>query len=299
MSGTDRRRSRGVVWRHLAAGDRFGRPLAEWAHVTPDFPDGITDTDLRAADPEIQRKTALCWFILNFERYDRTKGGPWFRFAETAGAYGEGPYGMGPYGGGFGTRPFAPVSVDALSALDQEFRGIISHDGIKALGDHLGSDWMPRAQALGLRDDDEAFSRADLQTALSGALDELSIALGPILAQGAYGGIGHNHPPDSVPISDQERQDLLGTVAQVKAEAQSPSSFDAKLASDKWARIRAILERIGLWSIDQAGKFLSRFRDRSADSLGDSMPYLVVCGIIAWEKGIYIAHILDKLLFLL
>jgi len=47
----------GVFWREFAAGDAADRPLAEWAYRTPQFPDGITATDLRLADATTQRAT--------------------------------------------------------------------------------------------------------------------------------------------------------------------------------------------------------------------------------------------------
>jgi hypothetical protein len=122
-----------------------GKPLAEWAYVTPRFPRGIKNTDLQYVDLAIQRETALWWFYLNLEPYDLTKGGPYFGFS---GAIGSAPIGALAIGGGqqniggFDQAPFASSPVAALDALSEEFGGIIVADILEELGQALGSRWM-------------------------------------------------------------------------------------------------------------------------------------------------------------
>jgi hypothetical protein len=129
--------SRGKVWRNLSAGEPTGRPLSEWAYVTPRFLSGIKASDLATnADVNVQRETALFWFWSNFKPYDLSKGGPYFGFAPRPGSPPD------PQIAGFGQGVFAPGRVDAFHALNEEFGRILPEILLRRMGESLGSNWM-------------------------------------------------------------------------------------------------------------------------------------------------------------
>ena len=218
-----RRRTRGVIWREFAAGDPVGKPLAEPAYRTPRFPHAIRASDLRDSATDVQQETALFWFWSNLKPYDLT-GGHYFAF-DTPGQ-------------GWGQAPFAPSRVSALSAIDSEFGGILNESLRRNLGDSLGGSWMWIEDDPVSAPASELQTSADLRSAILTGLDDLAAAIRQLAP--AHGRIGHNGPPDELPLTPQEQAEALDTIEQTKAGLAAGGADGATLVKSEWARFAAL-----------------------------------------------------------
>ncbi len=101
---------RGWIWR-LADADEFraDNPIAEWAYVTPQEPDGVRTSALQYATSQQQTDTVRFWFLSNYEPF--ANDGDLFGFAGQ--------------GLGFGQAPFTPSSYPPGIFLEEEFAGTI------------------------------------------------------------------------------------------------------------------------------------------------------------------------------
>ena len=224
---SSRRPSRGTVWRKLKAGDSFGRPLAEWAHVTPRFPNGISNSTLRTASTAVQQETALVWFLANLKPYDLS---------------GNGPYGALNYAPG----PYAPSPARAFHALDGEFKGVLPEQLILSIGSTLGNNWMWIDEPPFERPQPE--NKGQFEVALLKALAQLSANIERLYTP--HGGIGHNHPPNDVPLSPDEQAEALQTIEEVKAAIKDPPKM-----KKAWSALQPALLKIGAWSVAQIATF--------------------------------------------
>ena len=56
-----------MAWRGTAIGDfRVGEPIADWAYITPDYPNGITRAELQQIQPIERAEVAARWFEFNY-----------------------------------------------------------------------------------------------------------------------------------------------------------------------------------------------------------------------------------------
>jgi hypothetical protein len=215
------RPSQGVIIAPLRAGERFGKPLQEPAHLTPRYPLGIKNSDLRQVDQIIQRETALWWFYLNFERYDLDRAGPLFSLPPK--------FGLKPYqtgitvaiddGNGNIRQPTTLVPLKALEIMRAEFATVLPDEIIEQLGFTVDGDWMWKTSLFEVFDP-PIFSTGVL-AALPPVFDALAGALKALPLSPSYGGIGHNNPPDAIPLTEEERNAVVAELVEARTTAEN------------------------------------------------------------------------------
>lgn len=308
----------GKYWRHLAVGTPVGVPLAEWAYVTPRFPDGISQSALQDASPEVQRETAIVWFSLNLEPY-ALGGGPYFGFAranaegqssQTANAlvggpllnavpvnaapYGSQPYAAAPYAGaqpriaGFNQAVWAPARLDAAAVLSGEFGAILPESVIVEVAHDLPGQWMWR-QRPPLRPVDPAeltADRAELGANILARLDALEEALRDL--RPAPGEIGHNRPPEGFglpPEDDREVQAVISRARTALASEGETSGAELQAAADDF---KPVAVKFGEWALGQLNTFITEANKSVAQGAGKAL--------VAWILAHEIVHGLPSLL---
>ncbi len=264
--------TRGVFWREFAVGDAIGRPLAESAYRTPHFPEGITATDLRLADATKQRATLAFWFLCNLKPYDLT-GGHYFSF--------------GVPGRGFGEAPWAPTPVVAAAPIDAEFSEIVDDEQRSAVAKMFPGEWMwiePPSQP-GATSPQELRSAGDLQAELLTRLDQLADDLRRLVPD--HGGMGHNLPPDELPVTLEEQ--AAGLTA-IERTLTAVASGDARDAESRWSDVRPYLEGVRSW-------LAARLNDLAIEgfkSVGKKLGTLTVMALAAQLE--HNSHVIQQLL---
>jgi enoyl-CoA hydratase/carnithine racemase len=173
--------TRGVAVRYFETGEALGRPLWEWAYVTPRFPKGIKRGDLSAEDEGTQQETMAVWFLTNYQPVS-------------------GPYGAYDIPQGHLRYFDGRQSVDLLRG---EFRGLVPEGGIESTAALFAGFWEPKYPEVAPPLDSQA-SLAELSAALSAALPDFAAAvetLGP-----AHGQMGHNGPPEETGVISPEEK---------------------------------------------------------------------------------------------
>lgn len=208
-------RARGRVLILATAGElRADDPLSNRGHISPRYPSGLSDRRLISAPAEIQRETALCWFHMNFDRFDIKVGGPYFGFAGRDGEA------MGNIAG-FGVGVFKPPTYDARQVLTNEFRDLMPDALIAAIVDGLSGQWErldppQRPQQ----------PPADLPATILAELGRLREEVADL--RNLPAGIGHNNPP-----ADSNGFDPVELIRELEAEIQTPRP-DAAAIKGKW-----------------------------------------------------------------
>jgi hypothetical protein len=262
---------RGKIYPSLTAGEPVGRPLAEWAYLTPSHPKGIKGTDLKIADAAVQRETLLVWFLQNYI----PETGPVFGFAEAAhpprpaagtlnsaplntiapngslpggsprtssrpdGARGFGANFGSDWGGarvaGFGHAPFSSGSP-AIDLLKAEFSNLVVDTTLATVSGVLPGLWVPKPEDSSL---DGYRSLAELSSALSAILDEIDRLVGALPLKPT--GRDHNRSP-------------LGLV-----ELEGlPDEFLPVTANERETVLRATADvRLALTSEDRSALFIA------------------------------------------
>jgi hypothetical protein len=276
------RTPRGKIYRSLTAGEPVGRPLAEWAYLTPSHPKGIKGTDLKIADAAVQRETLLVWFLQNYT----PETGPVFGFADAAhpprpaagtlnsaplnttalngslpggsprtsrpdGARGFGANFGSDWGGarvaGFGQAPFSSGSP-AIDLLKAEFSNLVADTTLATVSGVLPGLWVPRPEDFSL---DGHPPQAELSSALSAILDEIDRLVGALPLKPA--GRDHNRSPlglveleglpdEFLPVTANEREIVLRATADVRLAL---TSEDPSALSIAWQEALPALKKIG------------------------------------------------------
>jgi hypothetical protein len=169
-----------MVWRHFTAGMSFGKPLAEWAYATPDYPDGLRVSDLQVAAPNDQLETARFWFLSNYEPFPGD--GRWFGFGEGHAGWDQGTW--------------APPRDIATHILDEEFADALRPDVLFELSGYLNgrsAEWIRiQGQPPGMLPI-EGSAAADLIPILIQRLQGLESEVKKL--KSAHGNLGHNQGP--------------------------------------------------------------------------------------------------------
>jgi hypothetical protein len=287
-----KRPSRGVVWSHLKAGESFGKPLAEWAHISPKYPAGIKDSDLRIAAPAIQREVALFWFHSNFEPYDLSNHGvPWYGYG--SGAIGTQPSGTGPIGGG-GVGPIAAAPLNASNLLRQEFDQVLGMELIDTLGEALGARWMWKADSPMPPVDPGSLTDRALRDALSPILNEFLERLRQLPVDAEHGGIGHNQPPE--PITAEEKKEVVEAVTEITSVVEGPDDLNVKWLRVAWDGVLEKLKKFGVWLLDRSNDFFTGFAQEGGKAIGQQLPWIILAAIGVFGLGMHANHIIEILL---
>jgi hypothetical protein len=129
--------------------------------------------------------------------------------------------------------------MSATTALQMEFEGILSPEVINQLGNDLGNGWTWV----------EDFSAPPLeQPVIQGEVIALFEQLTEMLklAVPPHGGIGHNGPPEDVPLTADEHARALRDIAQVTAGVRAG---DNNVALDAAKRVWETACKIFQWAM--------------------------------------------------
>lgn len=295
-------RTRGVRWRQLRVGDPIGRPLGEWAYITPGHPDGITGSSLRLADEATQLETARFWFFLNYAPYQLPPG-TYFGFASEpineAGvaqafapdldmSFGGDPtslnalsagngFGSGAvYPGAFGS-PFAPSPLRAGELLHHQFGDALSEEVHSKLAEELGNDWIERdrLESTPTLEDVTDSSLVDVQAEVLATLEAIREQVAAIPDPPI--GMGHNGPPDEPPMVTIDRETFFELVHRAKVGV---ASGDARGASE-FAEAAHSLKDLSRKFAGSALKLAGVFTTKAAESAGTETGKWVVRAIAA------------------
>lgn len=279
--------TQGVTIAPLTVGEAAGKPLNEPAHITPRFPRGIKDSDLRNLDAALQRETALWWFFLNLEPYDLTTTG--IGPGLWSSGYGSAGYGVGPYDGGAsenaengGQTGYAPPIVSALQVLRQEFDGVIAPAVLAELGRILSLRWAwkrPPSHPLVA----PPSTTAEAMTAVVPVLESLTNALEGLGRPAVHGGIGHNQPPDESALTEEDRQAVLGEIEEAKQVAQSTEADAPSRLLKLWGQIKQKLGGFGQWGLDRINEFSSEASKEAGKSVGKWLPHYVAAHVAIYS----------------
>lgn len=269
-----KRPSRGAIRKHFTAGTEFGKPLEEWGHVTPRYPEGIRDSDLRWVSAEIQKETALFWFLSNFKPYDLSTGGPWFGFSNADGS-------APPNIAGFEVGRYAPSPIAAYNVLEEEFEGVVDSLLLLKLGETLGDNWMLKEHAgpeVALSGDDKEtlIKRLDL-------IEERMSQLVPI-----HGGIGHNGAPDDLPLDREIQEEASDAIRDLKSKIRAGATMSIEALRKAWSPVDSAIQRVGQWLMPRLNTFADGFSDSGGKSLGTSASTLVLVGIGLYADNPYL-----------
>jgi len=221
-------------------GEPMGRPFAEWAYVTPRYPEGLTATELSTSTQDLQRETGIIWFLSNLRPYNLA-GGPWLHFDAP--------------GKGWNQGYWAPSPLKAAPILRQEFGQVLGPEVIAGLADSLQGDWMwvERGAAVFAVSSDVPQDRDEVVSGILARLDGIEAALNALAP--AHGSIGHNRPPEDLPLAEEDREAGLAAVATIREAAAN--AFRVILPAVKAAidRLSKIMDHAGRFLLAQASTF--------------------------------------------
>jgi hypothetical protein len=272
----------------------FGDSFSEVAYITPRYPSGIRSSDLKQVDQIYQRATALWWFYLNLERYDLSKGGPYFGFAEARGIspIGAAPIGTEVIGGrqviaGFDQGTFAPGRLQAATVLQEEFANALSPEIMEQLDQILPGYWMwkkPTSRPAG-----SPANLAEVLAALASVLEALSDAMNALVLPPAYGGIGHNNPPDAIPLTEQERDEIVADIVKVRTATESGVGDTPSKIILAWEKTSPKLAAIGQWFLDRVTDFTTEASREAGKTVGKWGPHYILIHSLVGVGSLYLA----------
>jgi hypothetical protein len=288
----------GKYWRRLNAGDPVGRPLAEWAYVTPRFPQGISQSAMREATNDTQRETALAWFWVNLEPYS-VSGRPYFSLDDptnepssvlNTSALNTMPLNTSPVGsGGLDRGVWAPAPLISEAILDGEFGTVIQQPLLSEIARALPGQWMWRQpnNLIPFNPTELPDDWPTLGLAILSKLELLEAALAEL--HPAHGEIGHNAPPESSPLTVEDGRRLRAAAEQVRtalAFTQPPADAFQVPASE----LRHIGLKLGKWALD----LVSAFTTEAAKSAGAETGKWVVRAAAASYLTQQLVSLLEK-----
>ena len=173
----------GIIWRRRTLGTAFGGAYAEWAYVTPRYPDGLLESDFQREPAELQVETAEIWFLANYQP----------AFPQFSKATNSRPMNSNPRGGYISSEIRVPADI-----LRVEF-GSATDIALNVLAGRLSlisAFWEPktdRPTLLPLGGSSSSIDLASLREEMLDRFDRLERVLG-IIGSG-HGGLGHNQGP--------------------------------------------------------------------------------------------------------
>jgi hypothetical protein len=270
-----RRSAVGVVWHEMTVGSSVGRPLAEWAYISPRFPNGITASSLQLADADTQREVAAFWFLANLKPYDLS-GGPWF--------------GFGPESAGYDHGYLAPKPVHSPEVLNKEFGDTLQSELRQEIARRFDGQWM-WLPPLAIPPD--PMSLEQTQVAILSRLEGLEAA---IRGLSPPVGIGHNQGPLDPPLSDQERSDALLTIEEARVAVKAGDRSGATILWDKWTALAPKLQKLAAWTLKLVGHFAMSFVGELGKVAARPSTYVVIYAIKAWHEHRAIGEMLEPYL---
>jgi hypothetical protein len=178
------------------------RPLAEWAYVTPRFPEGLRETDFQRATPDIQSETAEVWFLSNHRPAAQPgRGG----YGTPALAYDV----AGAWGSESITFPINLLRDEFGTATDIAFTGLIKH--LRKISDFwelIPTSELPSDEVR----DPGLYTLETLKNDLDVRLNRLEISIQEIGR--ARGKIGDNQGPPL--LNDMQQAAALAAIAEAR-----------------------------------------------------------------------------------
>lgn len=317
---------RGVISQGFIPGRSVaGDPLTQKAYVTPQFPSGISASELKRAPHDVQQATVLFWFYSNFRPFsgeDETGQPLKPKWGVRGGAYGEGAYGQGPYGG-YGERyVIAPLGSTYGSAeIRSEFVDVVSPDVLLALGSILDNDrhnpeglpslWEiiplaglsdllryvvdPQGNFITTPTGERIVSadRADIVNAILSRLTAVEAIIDrPAVAHGDF---GHNNPPEE-PLTDTDKDIVRLSISQLR-ELLAERSADAEDVQQAAAPLVSSRQNI----VDWFGKRTTAFMDATLKAAGTTFG-TGIGGYLTFElfhRSLALFHLMDEVIRLI
>ena len=274
---------RAKFWRQLSADDPVG-PLAEWAYFSPRSMRGLSESELQLAPEDVQRETALLWFLSNYKPYELGPG-PYFGFAQAKvqrGGVNSAPISTQPTGGtpfsdgsrfsdgsgfarppsqgpeivGFGQGSFAPSRFSASEVIEGEFGETVRDNVRRELVSSLGGDWMrswdekSQLNEVGV----PRVPDSDLSSAILTRLEQLEEAVGT-LTRPTYGTMGHNSAEAHVPLTAQDRTDFNAAIDLVRMSVLANQQMEALREAAKVEQ--RLAAKIRPWVLTKADLFVT------------------------------------------
>lgn len=212
----------GLVWRQAEMGRTYaGDPLAQWAYICPEHPEGLEASHVIWQSVEAQTELVWTWFQANFLPFDPAD--PWFSFAETGEAVG---------------GPFAPDYRSPDAILSEEF----GETAAPAVVAGTTKAFADRAPLWVLKPPPLPITETPDEAAVQATLERLRKAGGQAPSAGHNGG-----PPlaDAAPLAQIEggMQQVEYALNTSRAEGQRSRAVAAaiKAAQEMWSgALRAI-----------------------------------------------------------
>jgi len=286
--------NRGVIAAPMRAGDPVDLPLVDRAYLTSRFPGGIRRGELAWQPLEIQRHTALTWFVRNYE----PARGTFFGFAEASSPEISTFDGSARFNGsirygapenpdlrvaGFDQAPFFNGGM-ADDLLRTEFEDSVDQGVLADLASALPGLWRPRTDLPLI----PGTSIDDLRAVLARELDEFDAGIRklPTVSRGRW----DNDPPvrlpdESAAIEPEERDGILRATADMRLAVVSK---DYSTAAAIWEAVQP--------SVLKVAAYLARKLDSMIDAavkvvgvgLGTValVGILIACGVLDGAEAI-------------
>jgi hypothetical protein len=71
------------------------------------------------------------------------------------------------------------------------------------------------------------------------------------------GGLGHNRPPEEIPITEDERDEALRTSEEIKSALREDKRVNAQWLQLKWQQLQPLRSKLGAWVGDRITEFFS------------------------------------------
>jgi hypothetical protein len=245
--------------------------------VTPVFPQGIPVGDLRPMPNGIIRETITTWFLMSCVPVT----GPVFGFAEgnrTSAALNSGPLNTFAMNQGrrrenFGRGNFR-TGEQASDLITGVFEGVAPAYLIAEVAALFDGVWerKPKIQPAAAPSE-----LADIQATLLSVLDALTGTFAKLTPE--YGGMGHNHPPEALPLTEEDRVVTLRAIGEMRLAVSSGADYS--VVDALWQGIWFVVQKVAAWSIEK----IKIWVDEAVKVSVKPVVYAAIAGLVAWEDG--------------
>ncbi len=221
------------------------------------------------------------WFLGNYV----PAVGPYFGFDQTApqstGTLGNSVLDSTPLDGGVSGFDQAPFFSGGRSAdlLKAEFKDIVPDDVLMQVAVIFEGLWVPipNEPVVNL----EVQTSSERPASIVKALDELAVVVGKLMPE--HGGIGHNMPPEDIPvITEEEKVIVLRATAETRLAVLSG---DYSSASATWEAISPIVKRVGDGIARQIDNGFTKFTGTVGIAVGLMFTGYVGNALGFWNKA--------------
>lgn len=263
-SPPDRHLTHGVFWRDASVYDARG---GDWAYLTPNDAEGLSQTEFRNSLPEVQIATVRMWFGLNLKPYS-LNGGPWFSF--------------GSQSGGFDRSYFSPTRVSASEAIDREFGHQLSPEMVELIASQFPGDWMWNAPPAKLQIGATSADDALIHTEILRRLEQLQAQVESLSAN--HGQMGHNSRHDDLPIGPDDAHAMLHTIGATREAVQQSRSVDQ--IERAWSAVLPIIHKLGTWMTSRADMYITEALKSAGQKTGDILVLAAAASILSNAQAI-------------